>query len=421
VTQAPPKDPETRMTLLEHLEELRSRLWKAVIAIVILAIGSIYFSRDLFWFLMRPVLAALPESQRALVYTSGIEEINVFLKVGLYAGVFLGAPVILYQVWQFVAPGLLPTERKMVLPFVLGGTFFFLGGATFCYLGVLPTMFSFLLKPSETMDVRDRLVAATNAADDSARLVALGRASDAQAMIEDARRKLEAPGDGHVDPFSDHPDTSETKERIKRLSSRLDLAAALARDDASRGAVARAVTLRSQAADLAERGETASAAKALEDCAAAIAESTKRSAGEAAGATFTTLWGLDKDVAAANALVTQKEFTRPMLTMREQLGLVLFMELAFGVVFELPLIMGLLAALGILKAAWIAKYQRHAIVLCVIIAAIITPTGDAVNLTIMAAPMIGCFYLGLLFVWILGKRRAAKQAEDERALAVPGE
>lgn len=117
------------MTLLEHLHELRSRLWRALLAVLACAAIALYFARDLFWFLMRPVLAALPESQRALVYTSGIEEINVLLKVGFYAGIFLGAPVILYQLWQFVSPGLLPSERRMVGPFVLGGTLFFLGGA----------------------------------------------------------------------------------------------------------------------------------------------------------------------------------------------------------------------------------------------------------------------------------------------------
>jgi sec-independent protein translocase protein TatC len=408
------------MSLLEHLEELRSRLWRAALAIIIFASAALYFSRDLFWFLMRPVLAALPESQRSLIYTSGIEEINVFLKVGLYAGIFLGAPVILYQIWQFVAPGLLPTERKMVLPFVLGGTLFFLGGASFCYLGVLPTMFEFLLKPTETMDVRDRLAPATNAADDASRLIALGRATDATELINNARGKLEAPGDGHLDAFSERPSALEVKERIKRLSARLDLAAAMARDELSRGAVARAIALRSQAADLAERGEAIPAAKAEDDAASAIGDAMKHAIGDSGGPAFVALWNLDKDIASGNALVAQKEFTRPMLTMREQLGLVLFMELAFGVVFELPLIMGLLAALGIIKASWVAKYQRHAIVLCVIIAAVITPTGDAVNLTIMAAPMIGCFYLGLLFAYVVGRRRSARDREDEQALAVSG-
>jgi sec-independent protein translocase protein TatC len=106
-----------------------------------------------------------------------------------------------------------------------------------------------------------------------------------------------------------------------------------------------------------------------------------------------------------------------MLTMHEQLSLVLLLELAFGVIFELPMVMALLAMLGLLRASFLFKYQRHAFVVCLIAAAIITPTGDAVNLALMTGPMFLCYELGLLAVWMIEKRRA--QQQETTALAPP--
>ena len=100
-----------------------------------------------------------------------------------------------------------------------------------------------------------------------------------------------------------------------------------------------------------------------------------------------------------------------MLTMREQLSLVLLLEIAFGIIFELPLIMALLSWLGLVKASFLAKYQRHAILLCVILAAVITPTGDAVNLSLMAVPMIVCYELGVLAAWLIEKKRGDRKPQ----------
>src|SRR5438105_2382446 len=123
---------EFRMSLAEHLGELRSRLLKVVISVVILGAGSLVFAKTLYGLLM-------PPEASALVYTSAIEEINVYMKVGLYAGVFLTTPVILYQLWGFVSPGLYETERKLASPFIFFGTLAFLAGASFCYFAILPS------------------------------------------------------------------------------------------------------------------------------------------------------------------------------------------------------------------------------------------------------------------------------------------
>src|SRR4051794_27174931 len=110
------------MSLADHLGELRGRILKCVMAVGVFGVVSLIFARPIFWFLMKPVLVALPADGRALIYTSGIEEINVLMKVGLYCGVFLTTPVILWQLWGFVSPGLFPHERKFATPFVIFGS-----------------------------------------------------------------------------------------------------------------------------------------------------------------------------------------------------------------------------------------------------------------------------------------------------------
>ena len=245
-----PED-DLHLSLREHLLELRQRLKWAVIWLMAGFCACYYWSTQIFHFMMKPVLAALPEGERALHYSSSIEPFMIYLKVGLYAGLFLSSPFIFWQIWLFVAPGLYRKERRAVIPFVLCATLFFVGGAAFCYTIILPPAFQFLIGTA----------------------------------------------------------------------------------------------------------------------------------------------GLD---------------IKPMLMMDEQMGLVMMMLLAFGIIFELPLILTLLAMIGIVDWKFLSKYRRHAIVLNVIVAAIVTPTGDPFNLALMAVPMLACYELGVLGAWIFGKKEPAR-------------
>ena len=123
------------------------------------------------------------------------------------------------------------------------------------------------------------------------------------------------------------------------------------------------------------------------------------------------LWRLEKELALGKARYVAATWTKPMLTMSEQLSLVLLLLLAFGIIFELPLVMALLGLVGMVKAGWLMKYQRHAFVVCLIAAAILTPTGDVVNLSLMAGPMLLCYELGVLAVWLIERRRVKQEAE----------
>ncbi|HXN54836.1 MAG TPA: twin-arginine translocase subunit TatC, partial [Myxococcales bacterium] len=114
VPSAPGQGPEddVHLTLRDHLIELRKRLkW----ALLFLALGfgaSWNWSKELFHFLMLPVFAALPDGEKELHYSSGVDPLFIYLKVALYAGLFVSLPFILWQIWAFVAPGLYRKERR---------------------------------------------------------------------------------------------------------------------------------------------------------------------------------------------------------------------------------------------------------------------------------------------------------------------
>ena len=245
-----PED-DVQLPLRAHLIELRKRLKWAVIWLGLGFCACYYWSQQLFHMLMRPVLAALPEGEKALHYASGVEPFLIYLKVGLYAGLFVGSPAILWQIWAFVAPGLYRKEKRKILPFVIAATLFFLGGSAFCYFIILPPAFEFLINTAG-------------------------------------------------------PDI------------------------------------------------------------------------------------------------------KPVLMMDEQLGLVMMMILAFGIIFELPMLLTLLTMMGIVDHKFLSKYRRHAIVVNVAVAAFVTPTGDPFNLALMAVPMMLCYELGVLGSFLFRKKEPAR-------------
>jgi sec-independent protein translocase protein TatC len=182
----------------------------------------------------------------------------VYLKVALYGGVFVAVPWVLYQLWQFIAPGLYRKEKKIIVPFLVSGTGLFYTGAAFCYWVIMPAAFP-----------------------------------------------------------------------------------------------------------------------------------------------------------AMAAIATDSSLS-PVLTMSEQLSLVLGMLLGFGVVFELPVVIAFLSMIGVVHWTTLSKYRRLAIVVNTIIAAIITPTGDPLNLALMAVPMCIFYEIGIILARFLGQRRPADAAAGGR-------
>jgi sec-independent protein translocase protein TatC len=207
---------------------------------------------------MLPVLAALPPGQQKLHPTAIMERFTVYLKVGLYAGIFLAAPVLLWQFWKFISPGLVAKEKRYAVPFVVVGSVFFVAGGLFCYFVILPPALSYLVGT-------------------------MGDTDDSQ-------------------------------------------------------------------------------------------------------------------------------WIEPWLSMNDQLTFVLALELAFGLIFELPLILTLLSMLGLVTGKWLAEKRRYAILINTVLAAVITPTGDPLNMTLMALPMIAMYEVGIIGARIFGKKPVVEEA-----------
>lgn len=138
-------DPRGEMPLLGHLEDLRRRLIRSLIAMGICTVCAMYFAEEIFDFLSAPLIRVLPEARENMVFTSLPEVFFVYIKVGLFTGFIVALPYIFSQVWKFVSLGMFKGEKSNVLIFVLVTTLFFFLGAGFCYYQVFPWGFRFFI------------------------------------------------------------------------------------------------------------------------------------------------------------------------------------------------------------------------------------------------------------------------------------
>jgi sec-independent protein translocase protein TatC len=145
-----PEGPERdlrKMSFIEHLEELRKRLIVSIIAIVVAFLGCWTFAADkIFAWVQRPLTKILPPGDQKLAYTHLTEPFMVYMKVAFFAGIFVASPILMWQVWRFISPGLYKRERRYAVPFVLFATFFFLLGGYFGYAVLLPGACDFFVK-----------------------------------------------------------------------------------------------------------------------------------------------------------------------------------------------------------------------------------------------------------------------------------
>lgn len=135
---------ETRLPLTEHLAELRRRIVRALLAWVVGIAIAWWFREDIFRELLRPAVEALQRDGGHLQAIAPGEIFFTYMKGAALGGFVLALPVVLWQAWAFVAPGLYPGEKRMALPFVLVSTLLFVTGALFGHHFVFPAMFAFL-------------------------------------------------------------------------------------------------------------------------------------------------------------------------------------------------------------------------------------------------------------------------------------
>jgi len=153
VDQRPDIEPDdvesSRAPLLEHLNELRSRLMKALIGFVVATIGCFFFAGPIFNLLVEPFIEAfrtfgVTEDPR-LIYTAPLEFFFVKLKIALFAGLFVSFPFMAWQVYAFVAPGLYKNEKGAFLPFLIAAPMLFTIGVLFVFYVMMPLVMAFAL------------------------------------------------------------------------------------------------------------------------------------------------------------------------------------------------------------------------------------------------------------------------------------
>ncbi|SHE63537.1 sec-independent protein translocase protein TatC [Modicisalibacter ilicicola DSM 19980] len=138
-----PEDPP-QAPLIEHLIELRSRLMRAVVAVLVIFLGLYAFSNDIYTFVADPLMALLPEGSQ-MIATEVASPFLAPFKLTLVVAVFVAVPFVLHQLWAFIAPGLYENEKVLAVPLLVSSVLLFYGGAAFAYYAVFPLLFDFFV------------------------------------------------------------------------------------------------------------------------------------------------------------------------------------------------------------------------------------------------------------------------------------
>jgi len=140
---------ETAQPFISHLIELRNRLLKVVACVLVIFLGLSIYANDIYSFLAGPLLKHMPQNSTMIAIDVASPFLTPF-KLALIVAVFISVPVILYQFWAFVAPGLYKREQRMIFPLLIASTFLFYLGVVFAYFVVFPLIFGFLTAAAPT-------------------------------------------------------------------------------------------------------------------------------------------------------------------------------------------------------------------------------------------------------------------------------
>src|ERR1700686_3754039 len=255
LSAGPSKEAMPAMSFLDHLEGLRGRVVYSIIAVAVGFFSCWGYAEKIVGWMQKPIMEALKRNgmPQTLVYLNPTDPFNLYLKVSMLAGLFVACPVVLYQVWMFISPGLYRNEKRYVTPFMISTVGLFLAGGAFGYKVVYPAALEFLI--------------------------------------------------GYGRQF------------------------------------------------------------------------------------------------------------QPMITIPEDTALFLTGILGLGVVFELPILVFFLALMGVVSAGWMWRNVRYSILVIFVIAAIITPTADILNMCIFAAPMVALYLVSIGIAYLVHPKQRKARAE----------
>ena len=146
-----------KSSFVEHLTELRSRLLKSIIFLFIFFIISYFFAENIYNFLISPYAEAVKNDDidRRMIFTALHETFITYLKVAFFAAMFLSSPILITQIWKFIAPGLYQNEKKALLPYLVATPILFILGAMLVYFLIMPLAIKFFLSFETSMQTND--------------------------------------------------------------------------------------------------------------------------------------------------------------------------------------------------------------------------------------------------------------------------
>jgi sec-independent protein translocase protein TatC len=140
-------DGDDKQPFISHLKELRDKILVCVIAVGIAFLVTYYFKERIFLFLMEPFIKVMP-IKSSFIFTGITEAFVTYFKIAIVSSLFLVLPVILFEFWSFISPGLYEKEKRYVYPFMFWGSLCFLSGMAFCYFVAMPFLYRFFVSYS---------------------------------------------------------------------------------------------------------------------------------------------------------------------------------------------------------------------------------------------------------------------------------
>lgn len=345
--------------LIEHLTELRTRLMRALGALIVGIIICFVFAQEIYGILTAPLCSELSARGKEcdLIFTALHEKFFTDLKLSLFAGLFLAFPFVANQLWRFVAPGLYQDEKQAFWPFLAATPILFAAGASLVYFMVMPLAFGFFLDYGSTAPEEGR------------------PPTIVERVIERTiETELAQPGADRVDA-------------VMRAVSAAQAAESLAVEEAARGEVARAI----------EEAEAAG----LEPDLPAIAAHARLTA-------QVKETELSQRIAQAQPAVGIEFLGK----VSEYLSLVMTFIFAFGLAFQLPVLLTLLGRAGIATSEGLANGRKYAVVGIAAAAAVLTPP-DPFSQLGLGVPIYLLYEISIILVRMTERKRAEREAAEE--------